>query len=221
MEIIPAILEKNIKKLEEKLKKLEPYFNKVQVDIGDGEFVSDEFGCINQIKKLETKMSLEVHLMTNKPWENLEQIKGRNLYKTLGQVVFHYESFLSIPKKTRSFAINNLIKRIRGIGKNVKVGIAINPETNPGSISEYLGRIDEVLLLAVTPGKQGQKFQDNILFKVNYLKNIKKDLIIGVDGGVNDENIKKIISLGIEKIYVGSFLWKQDSLEDAIKKLSE
>ena len=215
IEIIPAILETKFVKIQDKLKKLEPYFNKVQVDIGDGKFVPDEFGCIKDLRELETKTLTEVHLMTEKPWEDLEYLKNKNIKK----ITFHYESFLRIPKKTRSFAINNLIKRIKEMG--MKVGVAINPETGTGLIADYLERIDEVLLLSVVPGKQGQKFEEDVLSKVHLLRNIKEDLAVGIDGGISDKNIEKIIDVGIDRAYVGSFLWKGDSLESTLKKLSK
>jgi len=213
IEIIPAVLETKFIKIQEKLKKLEPYFDKVQIDIGDGKFVSDKFGCIDKLREFKTKILIEVHLMTEKPWEDLEFLKNENIKK----ITFHYESFLRIPKKTRSFAINNLIKRIKEMG--MKVGIAINPETGTGFIADYLERIDEVLLLSVVPGKQGQKFEEEVLSKVRLLRNIKEDLTVGVDGGISDKNIEKIIDTGINKAYIGSFLWKEGSLESLLRKL--
>ena len=62
----------------------------------------------------------------------------------------------------------------------------------------------------MNPGKQGQKFSSEILEKVNYIKNFRNDIEIGVDGGVNDKNIRRIAEVGVDKVYVGSYLWKQE-----------
>ncbi len=215
IEIIPAILEKNFSEIKKKMKKLEPYFKKVQVDFGDGKFVSDSFGCIEKFEKIETTLKLEAHIMVEKPWKIIANLISLGFRK----ITFHYEAFYEIKKKTRAFALNNLIKRIKN--QKVKVGIAIKPETPPSHIVEYLSRIDEVLFLGVNPGKQGQKFNARVLEKVNFLKNFKENIKIGVDGGANESNIKEIVEAGVDRVYVGSFLWKEKSIKGVIKKLKE
>jgi len=225
MEIIPAILEKNFSEIEKKIKKLEPYFKKAQIDFGDGLFVQEKSGDLDGFKKISINIDLEAHIMIEKPWTVIDQLKELGFKK----IIFHYESFLSVKKKTRGFAINNLIKGIKkeiqgtrgkqGINGNIEVGIAINPETDPSHIIDYLPRIDEVLLLSVNPGQKGQSFQSDVLTKINFLKNLKKDLIVGIDGGVNDKSIEAITKAGADQVYVNSFLWKEKSLKDAIKKL--
>ncbi len=213
IEIIPAILEKDFIEIKKKIKKLEPYFKKVQIDFGDGKFAPDKFGCIEDIEEIKTKLRLEAHIMTEKPWKVIFHLTSPSFEK----ITFHYEAFYEIKKKTRAFAVNNLIKRIKN--QNMEAGIAINPETSPNHIVEYLGRIDEILLLGVNPGKQGQKFNAKVLEKVNFLKNLKENIKIGIDGGVNNKNIKEIIEAEIDRVYVGSFLWKEKSIRKAIQEL--
>jgi ribulose-phosphate 3-epimerase len=202
MEIIPAILETDFKELQSKIKKAESHFKRAQIDVGDGIFVPDKFGCLNKITQLKTEMELEFHLMVAQPWKIIEQLKNSQLRK----VSFHYESFFSVPKKNRTFAINNLINSLKK--NNYQVAIALNPSTNPSFIYDFLEKIDEVLILGVTPGKQGQKFQEVVLRKVQFLKNLQNNLYIGIDGGVNDKNIQKIVQTQVDRIYIGSFLWK-------------
>jgi len=222
MEIIPAILEKKQEEIEKKIQLIEPYFKKVQIDFGDGKFVSEKFGKIENFKKIKTDIQLEAHLMIEEPWKVVDQLKKLGFSK----ITFHYEAFYGVKKKTRGFAINNLIKGIRGIkgtqgiNEGVEVGIAINPETSPSQIVDYLPRIDEVLLLAVNPGKQGQTFQADVLTKVNFLKNFRSDLKIGIDGGVNEKNIKSIIDVGTDRVYLWSYLWKQP-LNESVRILNE
>ena len=79
MIIIPAILESDFKVIQSKIKKIEGIFDAVQIDIGDGKFVSDEFGCLSEINTIETNLSLEIHLMTEKPWDKLEFLKNKKI----------------------------------------------------------------------------------------------------------------------------------------------
>jgi ribulose-phosphate 3-epimerase len=213
IEIIPAILEKDFVEIQKKIKKLEPYFKKVQVDFGDGKFVPDKFGCLKDFEKIKTELEIEAHIMIKEPWRVISNLVDLKFKK----ITFHCEAFYQVKKKTRAFAVNNLIKRIKN--QNMQVGIAINPETSPSHIVEYLGRIDEVLLLGVNPGKQGQKLNPKVLEKVNFLRNFKENIKIGIDGGVNDKNIKKIAEAEIDRIYIGSFLWKEKNIKKAIQGL--
>ncbi len=215
IEIIPAILEKSFQNIQAKIKELEPFFEKAQIDIGDGSFVPDKFGCINKLTSLGAKLRLEAHLMVKKPWQYIEKLHKAGFSK----ITFHYEAFYGTPKKTRAFAVNNLIKAIKKQG-GAKAAIAIDPETSPANITQYLNRLDEVLLLGVTPGKQGQKFDLSVLQKINYIKNFREDIRIGIDGGVNDKNIKQIISAGADRAYIGSFLWSK-GLNESMRILSE
>ncbi|TRZ80894.1 hypothetical protein D4R86_03525 [bacterium] len=213
VEIIPAILEKDFIEIKKKIKKLEPYFKKVQIDFGDERFVPDKLGCVEKFEEIKTKLKLEAHIMVEKPWKMIADLVNPGFKK----ITFHYEAFYKAKKKTRAFAINNLIKKIKD--RNIEVGIAINPETSPSHIVEYLNRIDEILLLGVNPGKQGRKFEAKVLEKVNFLKNFKKDIKIGIDGGVNNKNIKEIAEAGIDRVYIGSFLWKEKNIKKIVQEL--
>ena len=213
IEIIPAILEKDFVEIKKKIKKFEPYFKKVQIDFGDGKFIPEKIGCIEKFEKIKTKLGLEAHIMVEKPWKVVSDLVDLGFKK----ITFHYEAFYEVKKKTRVFAVNNLVKRIKN--QSVEVGIAINLKTSLSHIVEYLNRIDEVLLLGVNPGKQGQKFNPKVLEKVNFLKNLKENIKISIDGGINDKNIKKISETGIDRVYIGSFLWKEKNIKEAIKKL--
>ena len=52
--------------------------------------------------------------------------------------------------------------------KNIKVGLAINPDTDLCTIYPYLDKIDRVLVMSVVPGKGGQKFMESVIPKLIY-----------------------------------------------------
>ena len=218
LEIIPAILEKDSAKLKEKIKSLKGSFSWLQLDLGDGNFVPKTFWDKEAFKKTKGSFNWEAHLMVENPRAFIDDLKEVGFKR----IIFHIEPFFQVRKKTREFDVNNLIRRIRGIEgiqERIEVGIAINPGTSPNHIVAYVERIDEVLILSVNPGKQGQQFNPQVLAKINFLKNLKPDLKIGVDGGINDKNIREISLAGADRVYVGSYLWQNDNLERAINKL--
>ena len=98
-------------------------------------------------------------------------------------------------------------KTIEFLKKNHKfIGISINPNT-PLSELKYLDKINLVLIMSVYPGLPGQKFIETSLRKIRKLKEIreKKGLrfAIEVDGGVNNDNKKKIIDAGADILVMG------------------
>ena len=73
--------------------------------------------------------------------------------------------------------------------------------------------------MSVTPGKGGQTFMREVLEKVKNLEN--KYLLIGIDGGINDETIKYLRGYNIDIIVSGSYVCMSDDYNKAISKLKE
>ena len=113
-------------------------------------------------------------------------------------MIFHYEASTDI-KRDLSFIKDN----------NVLAGVAINPDTDPKELKKYLDYLDYILVMSVFPGFGGQSFITNTLNTMTYLKKITKDkdILIGVDGGVNINTIDSVYDTGIDITIVGSGLY--------------
>ena len=77
-----------------------------------------------------------------------------------------------------------------------------------------------VLLLAVNPGWGGQKFIENIRQKFIALqemaRQVGKNLLVCIDGGVNKSNIADIAAIGADMIVSGSAVFDgKDPFENA------
>ena len=116
-------------------------------------------------------------------------------------ITFHYEAVKDIDK---------MINEIKNYG--LKVGIAINPETDEKVLYPYLSKIDQVLVMSVHPGKSGQSFIDNTPNKIENLKqeiiNQNAKTIISVDGGINDETGKLCVDKGVDMLVSASYIHK-------------
>ena len=81
-----------------------------------------------------------------------------------------------------------------------KVGVSLNPDIEIKTITDYLDKVDLVLIMSVFPGFGGQKFIPEVLDKIKSLKEIKDkntyNFDIEVDGGVNFSNSKDILNAG-------------------------
>lgn len=182
----------------------------IHVDVMDGVFVknlSDSIYSVKEKLKDNTK-KLDVHLMVKDVFKYVDDFKTLNPE----YIIFHYEAV-----KDHMEVIN----RIKSL--NIKVGIAINPGTLVDAILSFLDKIDLVLVMSVIPGKGGQSFINNSLFKIkrlNFLREINHfNYVIEVDGGVNDEVIKNLN--GVDIVVAGNYITSADNYLEQVNKLKD
>ncbi len=182
------------------------------LDVMDGIFVPNiSFGMpiVKAIRKMTSK-PLDVHLMITKPERYIEK------FIDLGSdiISFHIEATDKLEENI------NLIK-----SKNVKAGIAINPDTPINSLSDIITKIDLVCLMGVFPGFAGQNFIKNTLDRLKELKELIEDskskALIEVDGGVKGDNYMDLRSLGADVLVAGSYIFNSENYNEVIKKLKE
>ncbi|MBF2580842.1 ribulose-phosphate 3-epimerase [Listeria welshimeri] len=131
-----------------------------------------------EIVRNNTEIPLDIHLATITPLKYIDMF---------GPVKPEYISF----HVEVADDVSEVIRKIRSY--NVKPSIAINPETPIEAIYPYLDEVEMVLMMTVNPGFAGQKFQTDVLQK---LQNLKAKLagkvhvpLIEVDGNINKETV--------------------------------
>ena len=183
----------------------------IHVDMMDGIFVENANFSVQDLKKMfkNTKKKLDVHMMVCSPNKYVKEFaKMPNVeYLTL-----HCESH------RRPIDVINMIRHTP-----LKVGLAINPETKVSHIVPLLNHLDQVLVMSVKPGKGGQKFMEDVLYKVETLKDIREQngyhYIISIDGGINDETAKLCKEAGVDMVVSGSYVCKSEDYNERIDKL--
>ena len=168
----------------------------IHVDMMDGIFVENKNFEVAELKKMFKKCNkkLDVHMMVCSPNKYVREFAkfGNIEYLTL-----HYESH------RKPIDVINMIRHT-----NMKVGLAINPETKVSHIIPLLNHVDQVLVMSVHPGKGGQEFIMNSNFKIEELYKYREEnnlnYKISVDGGVNDFTIKYLNMCDIA--VVGSYI---------------
>lgn len=170
----------------------------IHLDVMDGEFVDNKTLDFNRLRNYfyHNKKNIDVHLM----------VKNVKLYTELYSllnpkyIIFHLE-------------VGNALELINYIkNKNIKVGLAINPNTNINELKPFLDKIDLVLVMSVIPGKGGQSFIESSLDKIKQIRKLNSNIIISVDGGINNTNIQKIKEAGASMCVVGSYITNNDEL---------
>lgn len=181
----------------------------IHLDIMDGNFVPNktkEFNFYNNILK-QNKKPLDIHLMVKDVISYIDEYKNLNPEF----ITFHIE------------AVKNPVLIIEHLKKfDIKIGIAISPQTDIKRIEPYLNIIDMVLVMSVEPGLGGQKFIENSIQRINYLKELKTkndyNYLIEVDGGINDKTAKKASA---DILVVGSFITNSDNYKLQINKIKK
>lgn len=182
----------------------------IHIDIMDGKFVDNKTWTTSEIIKLTkySNLPLDVHLMVNNPSKYIEDYAMLNT----NNITFHYEAVKDV---------NKVINEIKDYG--LKVGIAVNPDTDVKNIYDYLSNIDIVLIMSVYPGKSGQVFINETLDKIkelkDYIVNNNLKTLISVDGGINDETGKLCKEAGADALVSASYI--HNDIKNNIDKLKE
>ncbi len=203
IQISPSILSADFSQLGSEIKRLEKGgADMIHVDVMDGHFVPNLTIGPEVIKSLRKHCSLkfDVHLMISPVHKYIDD------YADAGAdiITIHPE------------ATENLIESINKIKKlNKKAGVSLNPESKISLIENLLNQIDLVLIMSVNPGFGGQKFMPEVLNKVKYLKNLKKEkdlnFDIEIDGGINFENCQEAIKAGANILVSGTTVFKSNN----------
>jgi ribulose-phosphate 3-epimerase len=209
IKIVPAILTNDPADLELKVRQAESFCGLAQIDIMDGKFVPSTSVGFEDLKKVKTKLYLEVHLMVLEPEKYFDGFISAGAKR----ILFHYEA----TKKSAE-----LLKLLRS--KGISPGIVINPGTKTEEVQPLFNDIDMLLLMAVVPGFYGAPFIPEVLDKAKAISKMKKKFILSLDGGVKLDNFLDIVNSGVEQIDVGSAIFKGEPGENYKRffgKLSE
>lgn len=206
--ISPSILSADFANLERDIKRVEEAgADWLHVDVMDGHFVPNitiGIPVVKSIRKI-THLPLDVHLMIENPENFVEAFKNAGA----DIITFHYE------------AVNDVlavVKLIKSFG--IKAGLSIKPKTPAKEIFEFLQCVDLILVMTVEPGFGGQDFMHDCAQKIAEIKqNAPENLIIQVDGGINNVTGHICTSLGANSLVAGNYIYNHKDIAQAIKSL--
>jgi len=173
----------------------------LHVDVMDGCFCPMMTVGPGFIKAVKTPLLKDIHLMIEDPLNKLESyvVAGADM------ITVHVESCRHIHRVLQKLGeMTNANNPNRGILR----GIALNPGTPLDVITPLIDELEMVFLLAVNPGWSGQKFipstEERLSRIRTMLSNAKKDILVGVDGGITRDNIADVARMDVDIIVTGS-----------------
>ena len=209
IKVAPSILAANFNNLLDEVKSVESA-DYLHIDVMDGHFVPNITIGIPVVKSLRkiTDLVLDTHLMIENPEKYIDAFieAGSDI------ITFHYEAC------SDNKQIEKIINKIKSANK--KVGLSIKPTTKAENIYQFLDKLDLLLIMTVEPGFGGQEFMHDCAMKIPKIKEkAPENLIIQVDGGINNLTAKICTSLGATSLVAGSYIYGNSDYQKAINCL--
>jgi len=209
LEIYPSLMSADQLNLQKVLTTFDQLCPGYHLDIMDGHFVPNlTWGprLVNAVAAA-TDRAIWVHLMVDDPLIWIERFE----LPVDSAVSFHFESPVDH---------NFVIERIKE--KGWRAGLALRPKTHAEKISKLVDSIDHIVVMSVDPGFSGQQFLPDVLTKVDWLRKYREQkglrYSIDMDGGVDRATISELARRGVDRVAIGSGIFK---MHDPVAALHE
>lgn len=212
--IYPSLISADQLNLAQTIKDLDPYVAGYHLDVMDNHFVPNltwDAPTVNAIAQLTHHIPW-VHLMVTNPadWIDLLKLKPDSI------ISFHAEA---LHDKSAATIIASIKK------KGWRASVAINPSTSVESIFSLLPLVDQVLIMSVQPGFSGQSFIADVVNKlkplVEYRTTHNVGFRIGMDGGINENNIEMLAHNGVDDFAIASGIFAHPKPVAALELLNK
>lgn len=207
IEIAPSVLAADLLHLEQDVRRvLDAGADLLHVDIMDAHFVPNlSYGpdMCAALRRGFPDVRQDVHLMMTNPEDYLESFAMAGA----DAITIHEElGHKALPA----------LRRIRELG--LKAGISVKPGTPVERLTPLLPLSDLVLIMTVEPGFGGQKMKSEALDKAQILRAQGYAGIISADGGITPDNAPQAISRGVNRLVMGTALFKAEDAAQAIRR---
>ncbi|MEK7612083.1 MAG: hypothetical protein AAB407_01955 [Patescibacteria group bacterium] len=210
MQVIPAINAASYEEAKEHLQKIaRTGAQMIHIDIVDGKFAPNvTWGSPEELNRLFAEIgfhpNFELHLMTENTERSLETWCSVHPHR----VIVHAEGLSDV-----RFAANACN------GCDAELMIAIRPGTPVEVLMSFGEMTNAFQVLAVDPGKAGQKFQEGVIHKIETLRKQYPGAIIEVDGGITPDIARRCKSAGANNFVSASFIMNHSDPKVAYETL--
>ena len=197
MKVAPSILAADPLNMERDVQRMiDAGTDWLHVDIMDAHFVpnlSFSPALTAALHKRFPDLPLDVHLMMDNPG------------KYIGVFCDAGASVLTIHAEIDG-DVAAMLQQIRARG--VMAGLSVKPGTPAEAIRHLLPHADMVLVMTVEPGFGGQKFNEDMLNKLDALRQMGYTGLLEADGGVSMSNIATLRQHGLDVAVMGTAMFR-------------
>lgn len=167
----------------------------VHVDVMDGVFCPPITVGPPIVRAVAGRLVTDVHLMVSDPLVQAPAAAAAGA----DIVTFHVEA---TPHPHRVLAHLDGAVEVRGV--------ALNPGTPVGMLAPLVDHLELVLILAVDPGWGGQVIDPATPDRVHAVREMLagREVLVGVDGGVDADNVARIAALPVDLVVAGSAVFR-------------
>ena len=230
-EIIPAVLEMNFARVEDRISQVVGLVKTVQIDVCDGKFVAnatwpyrkqdDSFDAIvNEDLSMPhwDEIDYEIDLMCLNPLDKIDHWVSAGAKR----IIIHASSVEDIAQTVAEYR-KKFPKVAEGdfkTGFEPELCVALAFSTPASVITPFADQIDGVQCMGIDKiGFQGRPFQPSVCEKIKELRSLYPKIPISVDGGVNVDNIMQIKLAGANRVAVGSAIFASENANMALEEL--
>jgi ribulose-phosphate 3-epimerase len=182
----------------------------IHVDVMDGHFVPNITigpAVVKSIRRV-AKVPLDVHLMITDPDRYIDAFAEAGA----AMISVHVEV---------SPHLHRTVHAVKALG--AKAGVVLNPSTPVGALEDIAGDVDFVLVMSVNPGFGGQTFIPRSESKVREVRALLdragNSAAVEIDGGIDTQNVARVVSAGARIIVAGSAVFHTPDPERATREL--
>lgn len=198
IDVIPGIFEKELELIQEKVDLAKHDVSWLHIDIADNTLVENE--SFRDFSKWKTQMpehiSFEAHLMVTNPEKYIKPLCDAGFKR----LIAHIES--QDPRRFLDMAEY----------EEIEVGLAIDGPSEFEMIEPFLEAIDVALVMTIEAGFSGQPFLPETVEKIKTIHQNVPDIIIAVDGGINQTTGKICVEAGASRLISTSYLFSNKTL---------
>lgn len=201
--ICPTILAEEPHSYRMEMTRILPFAKRVHVDLMDGRFASPRSIGFRDVRR-PSHIILDLHVMYQDPTKYTHTLQLLRPHL----VIVHAEAdgdFLGLAEDLHQ--------------ADIQVGVALLPETPVDAIAPALAVIDHVLVFSGSLGRFGGVADLSLTEKISQIRNLKPNIEIGWDGGVNPGNIRQLADAGVDVLDVGGYIQRATNAAQAYATL--
>lgn len=201
--ICPTVTARDEHTFRSQVERVVSFAKRIHIDLADGQFATQTLS-LDKIWLPDGVVS-DIHLMYQNPSDYVDQLI--KLKPSL--VIVHAEADGNFPEIAKRFH-----------DADIRVGVAILAHTPVSIIEPSIDHIDHALIFSGKLGHFGGVADLTLLSKAAELHNLNRDIEIGWDGGINEDNVDHLISGGVDVLNVGGYIQRSKDPSGAYGKLN-